>query len=189
MLTFQDITDLKLVEADAVEKARLLELTLDNMGQGLTMYDQDWKLLVRNDRYRQHFDLPQEVFKSAKSFDDIVGPTMRQDYGESEWRERLQAVRSPRRMKETWRRSFTRPNGRGIDLLSLPVPGGGFVVTSTDITERLRIEAEAVAARDAAEAAAQSKANFLATMSHEIRTPMNGVMTTAEILAQSPLDD
>ena len=189
VLTFQDITDLKLVEADAVEKARLLELTLDNMGQGLTMYDQDWKLLVRNDRYRQHFDLPQEVFKSAKSFDDIVGPTMRQDYGESEWRERLQAVRSPRRMKETWRRSFTRPNGRGIDLLSLPVPGGGFVVTSTDITERLRIEAEAVAARDAAEAAAQSKANFLATMSHEIRTPMNGVMTTAEILAQSPLDD
>jgi PAS domain S-box-containing protein len=188
VLTFQDITNLKLVEADAVKKARLLQLTLDNMGQGLTMYDQEWNLLVRNDRYRQHFDLPQKVFQTATNFDEIVGETLRRDYGDAELTARLKAVRQPSRMKEPWRRTFTRPNGRGIDLLSLPVPEGGFVVTSTDITERLRIEAEAVAARDAAEAAAQSKANFLATMSHEIRTPMNGVMTTAEILAQTPLD-
>ena len=90
------------------------------------------------------------------TFDELVGATMRQDYG-GDWRQRLAVVRDPARMVETWRRTFRRPNGRGIDLLSLPVPGGGFVVTSTDISDRLDVEAKAVAARQTAEAAARSQ--------------------------------
>lgn len=41
---------------------------------------------------------------------------------------------------------------------------------------------------EAAQAAEQAKANFLAVMSHEIRTPMNGVLGFTELLAQSPLN-
>ena len=73
--------------------------------------------------------------------------TMRQDYG-GDWRQRW--LCATRRMIEPWRRTFRRPNGRRIDLLSLPVPGGGFVVTSTDIGDRLDVEAKAVAARQTA---------------------------------------
>jgi PAS domain S-box-containing protein len=44
-------------------------------------------------------------------------------------------------------------------------------------------------ARLTAEAASDSKSQFLATMSHEIRTPMNGVVGMLELLQQSELDE
>lgn len=60
--------------------------------------------------------------------------------------------------------------------------------THTDVTEEVRLRDEIVAAREAAEAAAQVKADFVATMSHEIRTPMNGILGMAQILLDSELD-
>ena len=139
--TFLDITEQRRAEHEAIEKARILQTTLESMGQGLTMYDADWNLVSFNSRYRDHFDLPEDVFQADSTFDDVVGATMRSDYGE-DWRDRLTVVRDPTRMTQEWRRSFTRPSGRSVDLLSIPVPSGGFIVTSTDISEIKRVEAE-----------------------------------------------
>ncbi len=44
-------------------------------------------------------------------------------------------------------------------------------------------------ARDAAQAGARAKAEFLANVSHEFRTPMNGVLGMSELLLSSELSD
>ncbi len=51
-----------------------------------------------------------------------------------------------------------------------------------DITERRRVEAEVLAAKDAAEDANRAKSQFMANMSHELRTPLSAIIGYSEML-------
>lgn len=72
---------------------------------------------------------------------------MREDNGQ-DWREWLMVVRNPTRMTSEWCRSFTRPRGHSVDLLSIPMTSGIFIVTRTDISDLKRVEAELLHQQD-----------------------------------------
>ncbi len=77
------------------------------------------------------------------------------------------------------RSTFPYRNSRGEVIGTLSV--------MRDITATIQNEETLIQARAAAEAAARSKADFLASMSHEIRTPLNGILGMTEILIESDL--
>jgi PAS domain S-box-containing protein len=71
----------------------------------------------------------------------------------------------------------------------LPGPRAALVCVATDISRRAQAESELQRAREAAEAAAAAKAQFLAVLSHEVRTPLNGVIGALDLVERTALGE
>ncbi|CUW39729.1 putative Signal transduction histidine kinase [Magnetospirillum sp. XM-1] len=169
-------------------KWRHLIEAVEEFGQGFTVFDRELNLILCNNRFLEMLDFPPSLVHPGTVFADFMRyNALRGEYGPGEV-EDLVAERVEKA------RNFTahcfereRPDGTVIEVRGTPLPGGGFVTTYTEITDRKRAERMLIHAKDKAEEMARVKANFLATMSHEIRTPMNGVLGMLHLLTGSPL--
>jgi len=75
-----------------------------------------------------------------------------------------------------------------VSAVMLEIDGAPCVATiAVDISRRVLVEQELIAAREAALAASEAKSEFLSSMSHEIRTPMNAILGMADLLWESAL--
>ncbi len=62
-----------------------------------------------------------------------------------------------------------------------------FVAVKEDVTEKKKLWADLVMAKEKAEESDRLKSRFLANISHEIRTPMNGILGFSELLKEPQL--
>ena len=117
------------------------DAVLANMAQGLTLFDADQNLMVCNNRFAQMYGLSAEETRPGTHFSAIISARMA--------RGTFLAMTSADYMNRTrtlvdTTKSFELTNelsdGRAIFLRSQPLPGGGWVSTHEDVTERRRAE-------------------------------------------------
>ncbi|MGX5775012.1 EAL domain-containing protein [Methylorubrum zatmanii] len=137
-----------LVEAHAQlsEQNRRFDAALENMSQGLCMFDAEHRLLVWNRRYLEIFDLPGEMLRvgmSQRAIIEALVTLKRYKPGAT-----VDSVSEGTRtsllgdgLKSVLRELA---DGRVIAATHRPMAGGGWVATFEDVTERRRNEARII---------------------------------------------
>lgn len=125
----------------ALEKERL-DTALNNMSQGLIMFDAEERVVVCNDLYIEMYGLSREIVKPGCSFADLL--RYRTEAGElvhhdlERYRADLAAAMAQGKVMSS---ILETADGREILVTNSPMSAGGRVATHKDITEQRRAEA------------------------------------------------
>jgi signal transduction histidine kinase/CheY-like chemotaxis protein/HPt (histidine-containing phosphotransfer) domain-containing protein len=173
----------------ADDKTALLEATLVNMSDGISVFDRELRLVTWNQQFIELVGVDQGVLKPGVSYEAILRvQAISGEFGQVDVEEEVKKRMERVRQGQFVQLERTRADGRTVEMRRRYLPDGGFVTLYSDITDRKRAEIEMKKSRELAEAASAAKSAFVAVVSHEIRTPMNAVLGTLGLLADSPLD-
>jgi|APTNR8051073442_1049403.scaffolds.fasta_scaffold03356_7 signal transduction histidine kinase/CheY-like chemotaxis protein len=143
---YTDVTGIKLGEErrreqELAEKTVLLQSTLDNLSQGVSVFDKEARLVAWNDRFVDLLELPDWLARTDSTFDDYLRyRAERGDYGaEADTAIAYRTRQILHRQSSMGEQILA--NGTVLEIRRNPMPDGGFVTTYTDVTE-LKIAAE-----------------------------------------------
>jgi Na+/proline symporter/signal transduction histidine kinase len=182
--------------SEALQQNRdLLQIALNQMEQGITVFDRDFRLTSWNRQFRTLFDLPDEYGRVGVPLSFVL--TCLRERGDIDMKgeSAMIAQLSAHGSTSTLELSKLR---RIIEFRSNPMPDGGFVATYSDITARVasdrsmlrmnemleqrvnerttelrRVNDELVRTQRLAEDANIGKTRFLAAAGHDILQPLN----------------
>ncbi len=143
---------------EAEDKTALLEATLQNMRQGISLSDAQGRLRMYNPQFAVLLGVLASQASEGAPIRDVLG-----------------AARPPLALGDARRAEYRRDDGSVVEVAQNAMPDGGRVVTYTDITDLKRREAALEAARRNAEQANAAKTRFLAAASHDLRQPIHAL--------------
>ena len=173
----RDITELKDRE-QAVEQARgLMQSVLDNMSDGVTLFDPEFRMKFTNQALIDFINLPPEMAKPGVFLLDILRYQARRgDFGPSENAEELARSRFEFIAKPGGA-YFERRTAEGLHLefRFVPLSNGDTIVVTRDITSLKDREEALAASKEAAEAARDEVARTHHTMQMVFDNLVDGV--------------
>ncbi len=138
---YTDITELKTKQMEVENQTAILELTLENMGQGITLVDKDLRAIALNQKFLELMQFPPEQFKRGFTMEQAFRYNAeRGEYGPGDIEEQVRVRVGLAAKFQAHKFERTRPDGSVIEIVGNPIKGGGFVSTYTDITGRKRAE-------------------------------------------------
>ena len=173
----------------------LLQSAIDNVEQGIAVFDSEMNLSCWNASFQDHLKLSNELGRVGAPMREIVLEFLRTtESGETSLEDRLRKMA----MSHEQFRERVKESGQVLEVRSNAIPDGGVVITFNDATESVRaaealqrsneelerrvdrrtleltqLNGELAVAKAEAESANLGKTRFIAAASHDILQPLN----------------
>jgi diguanylate cyclase (GGDEF)-like protein/PAS domain S-box-containing protein len=148
---FEDVTEQRQAEAERAravavvhDQNLLMDATLESMAQGLCVFDQDFRVVVRNKRYLELYGLDEEAAKPGTAMIDLMRRSVARGVHRDGYDADAVYREFTRRLIENNEPVMHRhlADGRIVAVRTQPMIHGGWVATFEDITERERAAQE-----------------------------------------------
>jgi diguanylate cyclase (GGDEF)-like protein/PAS domain S-box-containing protein len=133
-------------QRDLAEQSLRFTAAVENMTQGLCMFDAESRLVVCNKLYADMYRLPPDLLEPGARHRDIIAHRVRTGvlkggHGSADVEQQLSTLSAlPSATRSS--RIDEHADGKLIRVTRQPLPGGGWVATHDDITEQRRAEQE-----------------------------------------------
>jgi signal transduction histidine kinase/CheY-like chemotaxis protein len=186
--------------ADLRFNQRLLEAALQNMSQGISVVDADLRLVAWNRRYAELFGYPAALLQVGRPIGDLARWAMQRIGFDGDVERALDRRLAFMRAGTPHLSERVLPDGSIIEIRGVPMPGGGFVATFTDVTAFRRAQAGLLLANETleqrvagrtrelqvatreAERANHAKSRFLAAIGHDLMQPLHAAQLFVDAL-------
>ncbi|MGF6308664.1 diguanylate cyclase (GGDEF)-like protein [Bradyrhizobium sp. i1.8.4] len=135
LLKRHEISDARL----ATERRNLMT-AVDNIPQGLVLYDASARIIICNRPYIEMFGLSPEVAKPGCTMQRLIAHRRETGSFDGNVDEFCDAIIGNVKLGRATRQLTQAPGGRAIEIVNKPLPEGGWVATIEDVTERTRTE-------------------------------------------------
>ncbi len=147
VVTHEDVTE-EIASSEIIQRRKRelerqnirLDAAVNNISQGLCMYDAKGRLVICNQPYQRIYNLPEQLLKPGTQLDDILGHLF--DEGMQAGTDREGYIRWRREVisRGEYGKNIHELNGRTIMMQHHPMKDGGWVTTHEDITEQRQHE-------------------------------------------------
>jgi diguanylate cyclase (GGDEF)-like protein/PAS domain S-box-containing protein len=120
----------------------LLDTALNNMSQGLCMFDAQARLVICNRRYVEMYGLPPDIVKPGVPLRDLLRYRVAIGTFSGDPDDYSADLQRAIALGQTTKTHVASKNGRIVAIVNQPMEGGGWVATHEDITDLRRAEME-----------------------------------------------
>src|SRR5262245_20003017 len=119
---------------------RHLRTAVDNIPQGLVLYDASARIVVCNRPYLDMFGLSPDIAKQGCTMQRLIAHRRETGSFDGDVEAFCSAIIGNVRLGKATRQITEAPGGRAIEIVNQPLPSGGWLATIEDITPRKRAE-------------------------------------------------
>jgi diguanylate cyclase (GGDEF)-like protein len=128
--------DLHARESELKAQNTLFETAVNNMSQALLLMDESARLVMCNTRYVELYRIPPDLARPGCGLVDLLRARIASGTWDGDPQEYVDKVRRVLKGGKSASWLSDLPDGRTVSVLINPLPGGGWVTTHEDVTER-----------------------------------------------------